>query len=320
VAKEEYQKFTYVSGNASTTYIIFVWAYFSDAACTTQTGTFGGISGAPLPSSSYSVGNTFPVVSATGGWINSFIGSTCSGQSGFAVWTNTKVDTSSTGCQMVPGSATSTTAAYYATIDCTPSGGTSCINPSSSTTSTCFAGSESIQLDSGSTKLLSDVQIGDRVMVSKSNGMTSFSEVIMIPHQKNNVQAMFTHISTKNGRDIQLTPNHLILSGTCNDATAFSLIAADQVKVGNCLVTIDGTDEIISTEKVLGTGVYTIVTMSKDLLVVNGIVASPFAMNHIVATSFYDIHRMLYAMMPALFAHSWIQKATEFFGSIVTSF
>ena len=48
-------------------------------------------------------------------------------------------------------------------------------------------------------------------------------------------------------------------------------------------------------------GVYTIVTdKADDLVVVNGIVASPFAVNHAVANAVYNVHRVLYGVAPKL--------------------
>ena len=50
-------------------------------------------------------------------------------------------------------------------------------------------------------------------------------------------------------------------------------------------------------------GVYTIVTdKSDDLVVVNGIVASPFAVNHAVANAVYNVHRVFYSVAPKLVA------------------
>ena len=50
-------------------------------------------------------------------------------------------------------------------------------------------------------------------------------------------------------------------------------------------------------------GVYTIVTdKADDLVIVNGIVASPFAVNHAVANAVYNVHRVLYSVAPKLVA------------------
>ena len=45
----------------------------------------------------------------------------------------------------------------------------------------CFAGSETVELESGSYKYISDVNVGDRVLAATSSGKTSFSEVKCAP-------------------------------------------------------------------------------------------------------------------------------------------
>lgn len=52
---------------------------------------------------------------------------------------------------------------------------------------------------------------------------------------------------------------------------------------------------------------------------INGIVASPFATNHAVTHAYYHIHRFLYDLVPGLLKFSWIQKANEDLGSLITS-
>jgi Hint module len=49
--------------------------------------------------------------------------------------------------------------------------------PESQSANTCFAGSERVTLESGRSKFLSDVRVGDNVMVADAAGKTSFSQV-----------------------------------------------------------------------------------------------------------------------------------------------
>ena len=44
-------------------------------------------------------------------------------------------------------------------------------------TQSCFAGTETVQLESGDIKVIADVRVGDRVLAASATGMTSFSEV-----------------------------------------------------------------------------------------------------------------------------------------------
>jgi Hint module len=49
--------------------------------------------------------------------------------------------------------------------------------PESQPANTCFAGSERVTLESGRSKVLSDVRVGDSVLVADAAGKTSFSQV-----------------------------------------------------------------------------------------------------------------------------------------------
>jgi len=55
---------------------------------------------------------------------------------------------------------------------------------SSSVTSSCFASTESVTLESGETRMLSQVQLGDKVLTASLNGAVEgvFSPVIAVPH------------------------------------------------------------------------------------------------------------------------------------------
>jgi hypothetical protein len=49
----------------------------------------------------------------------------------------------------------------------------------------------------------------------------------------------------------------------------------------------------------------------QEYLVVNGIIASPFGVNHMMANLYYNIHRLVYASAPVLLSYSWLNKANE---------
>jgi hypothetical protein len=44
---------------------------------------------------------------------------------------------------------------------------------------------------------------------------------------------------------------------------------------------------------------------------VNGIIASPFGVNHMMANLYYNIHRLVYASAPVLLSYPWSNKANE---------
>ena len=163
----------------------------------------------------------------------------------------------------------------------------------------CFAGSETLSLESGEMRAISDVRVGDRVLSADAAGRTSYSDVVFVPHRANSDDALFTHITTASGRDIKMTPSHIILAGPCHSSAPLPLTYASSVSVGDCVMTESGEDMVSTVETVQGKGLYTVVT-KEEYVVVNGIIASPFAANHMLANLYYNIHRLVYATAPSL--------------------
>jgi len=196
----------------------------------------------------------------------------------------------------------------------------------SSSSSSCFAGSEMLELESGLLVAMNKIQVGDKVLVASLDGhSTSFSPVMVIPHADNNAKVTFVHLSTVSGRDIKMTAEHLVLAGACTTVTggySLSLVQASSVKVGDCLATVSGEDVVSSVSMVAGEGIYTVVPEKNMLLIVNGILASPFAVNHVLANAFYNIHRaVLLSMAPLILAGNSVmmQNAVSVFGELVSS-
>ena len=75
-------------------------------------------------------------------------------------------------------------------------------------------------------------------------------------------------------------------------------------------MTISGPEKVTAVENVLGEGVYTIVT-NEEFIVVNGIIASPFGGNHMIANLYYNLHRLIYMSYPALIRYSWLHQENE---------
>ena len=68
-----------------------------------------------------------------------------------------------------------------------------------------------------------------------------------------------------------------------------------------------------------GVGVYTIVT-KQEYVVVNGIIASPFGVNHMMANLYYNMHRFVYSMSPRLLESSLLQSVNEGLGVLTPLF
>jgi len=186
---------------------------------------------------------------------------------------------------------------------------------SSSSSDSCFAGSETVQLESGEFKAISDVVVGDSILASDASGNTKFSNVIAVPHGPNSVSAEFVQLTVASGADIKMTPEHLVMVSKGCVASESSLMSASTVESGMCLVSTSGMEAVEKVAVVQGRGVYSVVT-EEEFVVVNGFVASPFAVNHAVANAFYNVVRAV----PALMNFSLVKRATDIFGSLVTAF
>jgi len=152
---------------------------------------------------------------------------------------------------------------------------------------------------------MDQLKLGDEVLIASLDGKnSSFSPVIAMPHPTNSHAASFVLIETVTGRQVKMTASHLLLGGACSagatDSSSMTLTQASAVKVGSCVQTLSGEEAVASVGTVPGRGVYTAVTKSGGLLVVNGIVASPFAVSHHVFDFLYNIHRMVDNVSPSL--------------------
>ena len=137
-------------------------------------------------------------------------------------------------------------------------------------TGACFHGNGTVLLESGASKRLSEVNIGDRIKTSDDKGVYSFSPVVTLPHKKNTEPATFLTLTTETKKAVDMTSDHFIPN--CD----YEVVTAGKLVVGDCVVTMDGKEtlvEITTTEK---SGVYTAVTKNK-FIVVDGIVASPYS-------------------------------------------
>ena len=120
------------------------------------------------------------------------------------------------------------------------------------------------------------------ILSADREGNISATKVLFLPHKTNTIRRNFDEIETKRGKKIQMTPNPLL--PLCDG----SLVTARSLEEGDCVMTTNGADVVIKTkESIEGRGIYTAVT-ENEFLVVDGIVASPFALAHGIAHSFFN--------------------------------
>jgi Hint module len=174
----------------------------------------------------------------------------------------------------------------------------------------CFSGSETVTLESGEMKPISEVRAGDRVLAADASRQTVFSEVVFVPHEANADKTVYTHITTNQGRDIKMTHSHILPAGACKSTSPLPAVYASSVAVGDCIMTVSGMEEVSAVETVHGQGLYTIVT-KEEYVVVNGIIASPFAYNHMMANFYYNIHRFVYSCVPGLLTSPMVRSVNE---------
>ena len=183
----------------------------------------------------------------------------------------------------------------------------------------CFAGSETVLLESGETRALSEVSVGDRVQVVGADGALKFSEVVFLPHSANTDRTTFTELQMASGNTLRATPAHFVLAGACG-ADAFELTAMKYVSEGSCVQTASGEDEVTGSSLVVDHGVYTLVTKeATGLVVVNGVRASSFALNHWLTNQYYNIHRTVYEWAPSLMKNRDVIAANLIVGDVAST-
>jgi hypothetical protein len=157
----------------------------------------------------------------------------------------------------------------------------------------CFAGSSQVTLADGTFKALSDIQIGDKVLVNKHN---VYEPVLSFIHAKREGLFSFLAIKIQSvgsnlSSTIFVSANHLIFDFDSGEA-----LFAGKFHVGDRVQFIENNEivpgEIISIELTKQEGYYAPLT-SSGTIVVNGIVASNYATvsNHALAHQMMGIYR-----------------------------
>jgi hypothetical protein len=134
----------------------------------------------------------------------------------------------------------------------------------------CFHGDGTVLLESGSSKRLSELSLGERIKTSDGRGGFSFNPVLTLPHANNTEPAAFLTLTTETGKKVDMTSDHFIPKCSLEKVTAGELIA------GDCLLTVDGKETLIEISSAAKNGVFTAITQDK-FIVVGGVVASSFS-------------------------------------------
>lgn len=150
----------------------------------------------------------------------------------------------------------------------------------------CFTADTTVTLENGVKKLMSRLEVGDRVLTLNSEGNLEYSEILLFMHHSPDQSAQFLRITTESGINITITPSHLILRWQKPNVTilydAIPVYARD-VRVNDQLL-LHGNDSrrqlfvdrIVNIEVIYQTGVYAPLTVT-GTIVVNDVVASCYA-------------------------------------------
>jgi hypothetical protein len=152
------------------------------------------------------------------------------------------------------------------------------------------------------------VEIGDMILSADASGEVSASPVVAIPHGKNSIVSNFVMLSTREGKSLKLTADHLIPTVSCGgNEKGHIVVKAANLASGSCILTVDGIEVVTGNEIVISTGLYTVVTLN-DYVVINGIVASPFAVSHKYGSALYGVLKILYMIAPNVIGHAAFQQ------------
>lgn len=176
----------------------------------------------------------------------------------------------------------------------------------------CFSGEDTVSLYDGTQKPFHELELGEHIQTVGLDGKVRFSQVMFLPHGKNNKVATFNSIEMESGKRVKATKDHLFF--TCQK----KMVRAADVAVGTCLLSIDGEDFVASVTRDIGNGLYTAVTQD-ELIVVGGIIASPFAVSHKIGHWYYNFHRTIHKYWPSLLKNPSIIQANEQLGAFVKS-
>lgn len=192
-------------------------------------------------------------------------------------------------------------------------------NLKESSSSVCFSGDSSVVTSSGAVKRVSDIQVGDAVQALTSDGDTVFADVVFVVHEQNIVRSKFVNLKIANGNVLRVTPEHLLPSGACfpgASVESMNMIRAELIHVGDCVMTPQGPEQVVSVAVTEGQGVYSFVTSeTSGLVIVDGIAASSFGFSHSVVNSYYHLHRAIYyAGGASILGSQLVRSANALFG------
>ena len=136
----------------------------------------------------------------------------------------------------------------------------------------CFPGEATVREETGTTKLMKDVRIGDRLQVVMPDGSLRYEDVYLLTHNDPNVAGSFVELDLASGQSLTLSPRHFIPIALVAGAAWESRVlnGANEVKVGD-VVWHQGSD---------GAMLATTVTAVTEEIVGNGCIQPAHPLRH----------------------------------------
>jgi hypothetical protein len=154
--------------------------------------------------------------------------------------------------------------------------------------SSCFSGESTVQVEDKGVISMSNLQVGDRVLVSEN----TYERVYSFAHRVESQAAEFVQIMPSK---LELTKDHMMF------VVGKGAIPASMLEVGDVLV---NAEKVESIHKVVRTGIYSPFTPS-GTIVVNGVLAS----NYI---TFQDSDVIKFGSLSTPFSYQWLSHASQF--------
>ncbi|GFY62143.1 protein hedgehog [Trichonephila inaurata madagascariensis] len=180
----------------------------------------------------------------------------------------------------------------------------------------CFSGNSKVYTPEGE-KLMTQLHVGDKVLVVTPNGDLDFSEVILFLDRDNENSRWYRTIVTENNIQITLTSKHLIYTASEEKTSYNNRFAtfAKNIRIGNYIYVLKtARKNEISLERVVNItvskekGVFAPLT-KQGTIVVNNVVASCYAV-----VSDHELAH--FAFSPMRIIHNFKEALWHFFHSV----
>lgn len=144
----------------------------------------------------------------------------------------------------------------------------------------CFPSSASVLLEDGSRKLMSQLQIGDRVQVVQADGSLAFEDIYLMTHNDHESQSEYLQLTLASGQVMTLSPRHFIPTAENMDSAWGShlVIGANELQVGDIVWYQESNGKMYASvvegiNSIIEQGAFNPLTAS-GTIVVDGVIAS----------------------------------------------